>query len=138
MHLEIIAFFAGLISSTAAIPQIYHMIKTRKTGAVSTFMFAMKNVSNSLWVAFGFATGVYSVIFWNIISFCLCSTVIIMKHRIIKQKELEKAIKHEAEKLAHQHEAHKFIEHAVHSKESQYYIPKRPGLRLVYSASSQA
>ena len=42
MHLEIIAFIAGLISSTAAIPQIMHMIKTRKTGAVSNYMFGMK------------------------------------------------------------------------------------------------
>lgn len=132
MHLEIIAFIAGLISSTAAIPQIVRMIRTRKTGAVSTYMFGMKVVSSSLWVAFGFATSVYSVIFWNVISLGLCATVIVMKRKIVKQKELERALKHEAEKLAH-HDIHHFATKNHYKQDAQYYIPKRPSLKLVYS-----
>jgi len=90
MHLEIIAFFAGLISSTAAIPQIVRMIRTKKTSGVSTFMFCMKNCSNSLWVLFGIYSMTYSIIFWNVISFTLCTTVIVMKYRILREKERRK------------------------------------------------
>ena len=128
MHLEIIAFLAGLISSTAAIPQIHHMLKTKKTGAVSTFMFCMKNVSNSLWVVFGFAAGVYSVVFWNLISFGLCTTVIVMKHKIVKQKEAEKLAKANAASLPQIHDRK-----AIQSIHADAIASKRPALRLVYS-----
>jgi hypothetical protein len=100
-------------------------------------MFGMKIISSGLWVAFGFATAVYSVIFWNFISLCLCATVIVMKRKIVKQKELERAIKHEAEKLTHIEAPHFTAKHR-HKPEVQYYMPKRPSLKLVYSASSQA
>lgn len=90
MHLEIIAFFAGLISSTAAIPQIVRMIRTKKTSGVSTFMFCMKNCSNLLWMLFGIYSMTYSIIFWQVISFTLCTTVIIMKYKILQEKERNK------------------------------------------------
>jgi MtN3 and saliva related transmembrane protein len=130
MHLELIAFLAGLISSTAAIPQILRMKRTRKTSGVSTFMFCMKNCSNTLWLLFGILSGTYSIIFWNIISTTLCTTVIIMKYRILREKALA-----EAEVIKKNNIISMPIYMAVDNlkAEEEKPTPPRPALRLVYS-----
>lgn len=133
MHLEVIAFAAGLISSTAAVPQIVRMIRTRKTSAVSTYMFAMKNMSNSLWIAFGIYSGVFFVVFWNVISLLLCTTVIVMKYRIIAQK------KNEHTKMANVTEIRKVVDNTISVPAfPEMIMPKRPALKLVYSSNAQA
>ena len=126
MHLELIAFLAGLISSTAAIPQIVRMLRTRKTSGISTFMFCMKNCSNSLWVLFGIYSMTYSIIFWNVISLILCTTVIVMKYKILRDKA----------KMA---KPANVIRLAVNNtKEEPAYIePKRPALVLAYSRPNE-
>ena len=129
MELEIIAFLAGLISSTAAIPQIVRMIRTRKTGSVSTVMFCMKNCSNSLWLAFGIYSGTYSIIFWNIISLALCTTVIVMKYKIQKEKALKKQDTANVIRLA--------VNNLPATKEPIYFATHKPKMKLVYSRPNE-
>jgi MtN3 and saliva related transmembrane protein len=130
MHLELIAFLAGLISSTAAIPQIFRMRRTRKTGGVSTFMFCMKNCSNTLWLLFGILSGTYSIIFWNVISTTLCTTVIVMKYKILRDKA-----RAEAEVIKRNNIIAMPIYVAVDNLKAELEkpVPPRPALRLVYS-----
>ena len=130
MHLELIAFLAGLISSTAAIPQLIRMKRTRKTGGVSTFMFCMKNCSNTLWLLFGILSGTYSIIFWNIISTSLCTAVIVMKYRILREKA-----RAEADVINKNNIISMPIYVAVDNlkAEEEKPVPARPALRLVYS-----
>ena len=129
MHLELVAFIAGLISSTAAIPQLYRMIKHKKAGSVSTFMFCMKNCSNSLWIVFGLMSGVFFVVFWNVISLILCTTVIVMKYKILRERE-----QHNHQKPA----AAMPIFTIVNTLPETVLIPKKPALKLVYSAPKEA
>lgn len=130
MHLELIAFLAGLISSTAAIPQILRMKRTRKTSGISTPMFCMKNCSNTLWLLFGILSGTYSIIFWNIISTTLCTTVIVMKYRILREKAQQ-----EAEVIRKNNIIAMPIYVAVDNlkAEEEKPQPPRPHLKLVYS-----
>lgn len=128
MHLELVAFIAGLISSTAAIPQLYRMIKYKKAGSVSTFMFCMKNCSNSLWIVFGVMSGVFFVVFWNVISLILCTSVIIMKYKILREREQSKT-----EKLALVVPIYTVMDNTLREPEIEL-APKRPALKLVYCA----
>ena len=131
MHLELIAFLAGLISSTAAIPQIWTLIKTRDTKGISGFMFGMKNCSCTLWVVFGVVSGTYSIVLWNAISLALCSTVVIMKYRILKQNaKTSQPI--EKSNIIPLHVAVDNSEE--YELEDELYIePQKPAIRLVYS-----
>lgn len=126
MHLELIAFLAGLISSTAAIPQIVRMIRTRKTSGVSTFMFLMKNCSCSLWVLFGIYSMTYSIIFWNVISLALCTTVLVMKYRIQRDKAKKQKDNHNVVPMF------LAIDNTSEPDREAYIAPK-PAITLVYS-----
>ncbi len=142
MQLEVIAFAAGLISSTAAIPQIVRMIRTRKTGAVSYYMFGMKVCSSLLWVGFGFMTMVYSVIFWNLISAVLCTTVIMMKLRITSQKAAREAARVVAIRKVVDNSSIKARPETVQETNARIIAQKlafrkKPELRLIYSKPAE-
>ena len=92
MGLEIIAFLAGLLSATSTIPQLYKMYKTKEAHhSVSTYMFCMKNSSNLLWVAFGMISGTYAMVFWNLISFLLSASVLILKWKYKNNAKAQRA-----------------------------------------------
>jgi hypothetical protein len=64
----------------------------------------------------------YSIIFWNVVSLALCSTVIIMKYKILRDK-------------AKKRQENNVVFLAVNNSAEQpiYIEPKKPAIRLVYS-----
>lgn len=131
MYLELIAFLAGLISSTAAIPQILNMIRTKNTDGISGFMFGMKNCSCSLWIVFGFMSDTYSMVFWNAISLALCTTVVVMKYVILSNK---------AKLIKENNIVPMFlaIDNTDEEDREPAIIQPKPVVRLVYSRSAHA
>lgn len=78
--IEIIGLVAGACTTFSAIPQIRKIVTTKSAKDISYVMFAMNCTGNALWVTYGFFKDSMSLIIANGISFCLMTTIIILKY----------------------------------------------------------
>lgn len=81
IEIEIVAFIASSLGVGGCIPQIYKIIKTQETKAISYGKYVMCAISSFLWVYYGSMVGTYSIMFWNSFSIIMAITVIILKYK---------------------------------------------------------
>ena len=66
---------------TSFVPQVWKVVKTGDTAAISSRMYALTVTGFALWTAFGILRGEWPIILTNVICFCLSSFILIKKLR---------------------------------------------------------
>ncbi|MCS7163473.1 MAG: SemiSWEET transporter [Thermodesulfovibrio sp.] len=78
---NIIGIIAGAITTSALIPQVLKIYKTKSAKDISLTMFIFMAVGISLWLLYGFLIEEFPVILANTVSLFLIGLIIIMKIR---------------------------------------------------------
>ena len=76
---ELIGFAAGFFTAFSTVPQSLKIIRTQKSGDVSSGTYGMLLISYILWLVYGLVQGALSIIFWNIIGVVLGLTILVLK-----------------------------------------------------------
>lgn len=77
----IVGYLASACSVTSFVPQVWKVLKSGDTAAISTRMYALTVTGFALWAAFGMMRGEWPIILTNSICFCLSGFIFIKKLR---------------------------------------------------------
>jgi MtN3 and saliva related transmembrane protein len=77
----VIGYLASLCSVTSFVPQVWKVVKTGDTAAISARMYALTVTGFALWSAFGMMRGEWPIILTNTICFCLSGFILLKKLR---------------------------------------------------------
>jgi MtN3 and saliva related transmembrane protein len=69
MHIDIIGFIAATLTTISFLPQIFKIIKTGNTKAISLKMYSIFTSGVFLWLSYGILTKDKPIIFANLITF---------------------------------------------------------------------
>lgn len=83
-----IGSIAEIITTSAFIPQVIKVLKTKDTSVISLVMYMMQLVEVFLWLMHGALIDDFSVLIANSVTFCMCVTILICK--FLKNKSSEK------------------------------------------------
>ncbi|MEI7668657.1 MAG: SemiSWEET transporter [Pseudomonadota bacterium] len=81
---EIIGLIAAILTTACYIPQVYHVIKERKTDGISLLAYSLLFCGVSLWLIYGIMKNDFPIIFANGVTLPLLSAVIFMKIKLRK------------------------------------------------------
>ena len=76
---EIIGSLAGILTTSAYVPQVIKVLRERHTSSLSLIMYSIITVGVALWFFYGILIGSLSVILANGIGFILALIILIMK-----------------------------------------------------------
>jgi MtN3 and saliva related transmembrane protein len=76
MNLHWVGFFAGLLTSGAAIPQVFQTYRTKHARDLSLLQLILLNIGMLLWLIYGLSLNDLPLIIANIFSI-LCYTLLI-------------------------------------------------------------
>ena len=79
MNIEIIGFIAAIITTTAYLPQVYKIWKTKKTDGVSLIMYIVMFCGISLWLYYSLVINRPSLIVANSVTLIVISMIIFFK-----------------------------------------------------------
>jgi MtN3 and saliva related transmembrane protein len=77
----LIGYLASVCSVTSFMPQVWKVIKTGDTAAISARMYMLTVIGFALWSVFGILRGEWPIILTNSICFCLSGYILIRKLR---------------------------------------------------------
>ncbi|MET3858628.1 SemiSWEET transporter [Rhizobium sp. OAE497] len=77
----LIGYLASVCSVTSFLPQVWKVIKTGDTAAISARMYMLTVFGFALWSVFGILRGEWPIILTNSICFCLSGYILIRKLR---------------------------------------------------------
>lgn len=83
----LVGYLASICSVASFMPQVWKVIKTGDTAAISKRMYVLTVTGFSLWTAFGFLRGEWPIILTNSICFCLSGIVLFRKLLAARQPE---------------------------------------------------
>lgn len=75
----IIGMIGASLTTVAFLPQAIKTIRTKNTRDLSLGMFVLSEMGVVMWLTYGILIGDIPIIFANVITFFLISTIIIMK-----------------------------------------------------------
>jgi MtN3 and saliva related transmembrane protein len=78
---NLIGILAGILTTSAFLPQVVKTIRTKSTKDISLWMFAVTSTGIFLWLLYGILTRAVPVIIANAVSLPLCLTILIFKLR---------------------------------------------------------
>jgi MtN3 and saliva related transmembrane protein len=76
---SVIGIFAALLTTTAFVPQVVRVIRTRDTHAISLWMYLLFSTGVALWLVYGVLLTLWPVILANGVTLVLALTVIFYK-----------------------------------------------------------
>lgn len=76
-----IGSIAGIITTSAFIPQVIKVLKTKDTSAISLVMYMMQVVGVFLWLMHGALIGDFPVLIANSVTFCMSVIILICKFK---------------------------------------------------------
>jgi len=76
---EIIGLLAGLLTTVSSLPQLFKIIRTKKTRDISLGMFLIYFCGLVLWLAYGLLISSLPIIVANIVSILIVSVIIALK-----------------------------------------------------------
>jgi MtN3 and saliva related transmembrane protein len=79
--LNVLGFVAGVLTTTAFIPQVLKIWKTRSARDISLAMYAVFTSGVVLWLVYGLALGSLPIIVANVLTLVLALAVLVMKLR---------------------------------------------------------
>jgi MtN3 and saliva related transmembrane protein len=83
---EILGFFAGLISMISFIPQVYKTYKTKSAESISLATFSIYTVAMLLWTVYGILIGRPSIYITNIFILIVSGIQVILKIKYSNSK----------------------------------------------------
>jgi len=75
----IIGMIGASLTTVAFLPQAIKTIRTKNTRDLSLGMFVLSEMGVVMWLTYGILIGDIPIIFANVITFFLISTIIVMK-----------------------------------------------------------
>lgn len=78
---DVIGSMAAVLTTTAFIPQVWQIWRTRHTKDISLGMYIAFTSGVALWLSYGILLGSWPIIIANGITVCLAGAVLIMKIR---------------------------------------------------------
>ncbi|KAF0201532.1 MAG: hypothetical protein FD173_2124 [Gallionellaceae bacterium] len=78
---DLIGSLAATLTTTAFIPQVWQIWRTRHTKDISLGMYIAFTCGVALWLAYGLLLGSWPIIIANSITVCLAGAVLVMKIR---------------------------------------------------------
>ncbi|TDR30646.1 SemiSWEET family sugar transporter [Aquamicrobium defluvii] len=75
----IVGYLASICSMTSFVPQVWKIIKTADTAAISKRMYAVTVIGFALWSVFGVMRMEWPIILTNLVCFCLSAFIFVMK-----------------------------------------------------------
>jgi len=75
----IIGMIGASLTTVAFLPQAIKTIRTKNTRDLSLGMFVLSEMGVVMWLTYGILIGDVPIIFANVITFFLISTIIVMK-----------------------------------------------------------
>ena len=78
---EYIGWFAAFFTTSSLLPQVIKVIRTKKVGDLSVFMYFTYIVGIFLWLLYGLFIQDYPVIFASVVSFVLSFIILVFKFR---------------------------------------------------------
>jgi MtN3 and saliva related transmembrane protein len=78
---EILGFLAAVCTTASFVPQVWHILKTRDTRAISLMMYLLFTVGVGLWLVYGIMIGSTPVIVANSITLVLALVILTCKVR---------------------------------------------------------
>jgi MtN3 and saliva related transmembrane protein len=79
MNTVLLGLIAGAFTTFAGLPQILHVLRTRKMDDVSLVTLCMFAVGVGLWIVYGMYIASTPVIVWNVLSLAMWLTQIALK-----------------------------------------------------------
>lgn len=76
---EVLGLAAGIVSTSAALPQLVKIIRTRRAADVSLAMFVIALAGAVMWLAYGLLKPAPSIVFWNIVGALQMSVIVAVK-----------------------------------------------------------
>ncbi|WP_312408028.1 SemiSWEET transporter [Rhizobium sp.] len=77
----LVGYMASLCSVTSFVPQVWKVVRTGDTAAISGRMYTLTVIGFALWSAFGILKTEWPIILTNSICFCLSGYILIRKLR---------------------------------------------------------
>ena len=81
-----VGFFAGMLTSGAAIPQVYQTYRTKHARDLSIWQLILLNCGMLLWLIYGLSLGDLPLIIANVFSMVCYTVLIAMKLRYAKRE----------------------------------------------------
>jgi MtN3 and saliva related transmembrane protein len=78
---DLLGLVAGTLTTTAFVPQVVKVWRTRSTHDISLWMFALFNAGLVLWLVYGAMIGSLPIVVSNIITLALALTILFFKLR---------------------------------------------------------
>jgi MtN3 and saliva related transmembrane protein len=80
-HIEFLGIIAATLTTGALIPQTIKVWRTKSAGDLSLIMYVMSWVGIVLWIVYGFVITSVALLYANVISLALVSTILYFKLR---------------------------------------------------------
>ena len=80
-YIILIGALAGILTTTAFLPQVIKTWKTKQTKDISLGMFAILTIGVVLWLVYGILINSLPVIISNVVTFILALAILILKIR---------------------------------------------------------
>ncbi len=79
--ITVMGFIAGICTTSAFLPQVVKMFRTRKTEDISLFMYIIMTTGILLWIIYGSLNGDIPLVLANGITFIFASSILVLKLR---------------------------------------------------------
>ena len=86
-YIQILGYFAALLTTIANFPQTYKIIKTKSTKDISVMTYLILTIGCGLWLVYGILKSDIPLIIANAISTTICILILILK--TFSKKQLE-------------------------------------------------
>lgn len=80
-YVELLGYFAAILTTTAFVPQAVLTWKTRSAHGVSLGMYSIFVTGIACWLAYGLFIGAWPVVAANVVTLVLASFILAMKVR---------------------------------------------------------
>ncbi len=79
--ITVMGFIAGMCTTSAFLPQVVKIFRTRKTEDISLFMYIILTTGILLWIIYGSLNGDIPLVLANGITFIFASSILVLKLR---------------------------------------------------------
>lgn len=86
MNVELLGLLAGLLTTTAFVPQVLKIWRTRSAEDISLPMYLLFTAGIVLWLVYGWLAGALPVILANLVTLVLAIAVVLMKLRFDRER----------------------------------------------------
>ncbi|MCK1976811.1 SemiSWEET transporter [Jeotgalicoccus huakuii] len=92
MSITLLGILAGVLTSSAFIPQAFKVIKTQRTQDISIPMYSLSTTGVLVWVIYGILIGDLAIFLTNVVTFIPAVIILIVSIRNYRVEKSEKKI----------------------------------------------